>query len=136
MIIMTKVSAKVNTANDIILLLVIIMFFLLLLLCVVIITRKCTTLNRRASYTKLITFLAIILKYFYLQPLPFFFISDSFRLASLSRSRLLFNRFTFLPRCMYNTTARSINRATPARVKCAIRCAVRVILRRARECTI
>ena len=73
----------------------------------------------------------------FLPPTLLFCISDSFHLASLSRSRLLFIRFIFLPQCACNTKMSTIlTGLLPAHMKCAVRRAVNVILRRARERTI
>ena len=48
-----------------------------------------------------------------------------------------FNLFPFLLWCIHNTTlSAALVRATPARVKCAVCRTVKVICRRARECTI
>ena len=83
----------------------------------------------------MITWLANIFNYSYLQPC-FFFTSYSFCLASLSRSCLLFNLFPFLLQCVCNTTFMVLVRATPTHVKCAVRHAVKVIYRHACERTI
>ena len=73
-----------------------------------------------------------ILKYSYLQ--PFFCISDSFCLASLSRSRLLFTLIPFLLWCVYAILLFVVLvGATTTHVKCAIRHAVKVIRRLAHE---
>ena len=64
--------------------------------------------------------------------LPFFnIISDSFCLASLSRSRL-----PFLLRSVCNTTLHSVSQGYSAGVKCAVRRTVKVIPRSACERTI
>ena len=75
----------------------------------------------------MIACLAIILNYSYLQPLLYFVFFDSFCLASLFRSRLLFNSAILL--------SATLVRATPARLKCAVRRTVKVVRRHARECT-
>ena len=85
--------------------------------------------------TRMIACLAIILNYS-LAPTLLFCFSDSFYLASLCHSRLLFNLFPFLLWCVAILLSAALARATPAHVKCAVRRAVKVICRRARERTI